>query len=219
MSWKENTTNVHAILGASNHSDTEREKNDFYSTDEDCVRDLLKVEAFQTKILEPCCGTGSISKVLEEDDRIVISTDLIDRGYGKGGVDFFKEYLDIDYDIVTNPPYGLSTEFVEHALDHMRPGHKMALFLKIQFLETVTRYEKIFKRGNLETVYVYSKRQACYKDGEVYQKNADGTFKLDKQGNKMKNGSAVCYAWFVWNTDYHGLPTIKWLGTSEDDVC
>lgn len=208
---------VYKILGASNHCKEEREENDFYSTDPDCVRDLLKVETFEKDILEPCCGTGNISEVLKEAGYQVISTDLIDRGYGTGGIDFFKHYTKIDCSIISNPPYGLATEFVDHALKVMTPHHKMALFLKLQFLEGADRFLKVFSTNHLETVYVYSKRVACYKNDERYQKNEDGTFKLDKNGNKLKVQSAVCFCWFVWNNDYNGFPTIKWVNTPKQE--
>ena len=57
------TEKVFRILGASNHSEEEREAHDFYSTDPDCVGDLLKVELFGKEVLEPCCGSGNISEV------------------------------------------------------------------------------------------------------------------------------------------------------------
>lgn len=50
-----------------------------------------------------------------------------------------------DGDIITNPPYGLATEFAEHAMNIITDGHKVAMFLKIQFLETQKRYE-LFKK-------------------------------------------------------------------------
>ena len=49
---------VFRLIGASNHSKEEREATDFYSTDPDCVKDLLELEQFENKILEPCCGSG-----------------------------------------------------------------------------------------------------------------------------------------------------------------
>lgn len=204
------TEKVFKIIGASNHCADKREATDFYSTDPDCVKDLLRLERFENKILEPCCGSGNISKALEEAGYDVTSTDLYDHGYGTSGVDLFT-YEDIDVSIVTNPPFGIVTEFIEHMLDNLRPGHKMALFLKLQFLEGQDRYKKIFSRKNLKTVYVYTKRVACYKNNEMYLKNDDGTFKLDKDGDKIKVPSAVAYAWYVFDKDYQGDPTIKWI--------
>ena len=37
-------------LGASNHSDLEREENDFYATDPSAIDDLLRVETFSKNI-------------------------------------------------------------------------------------------------------------------------------------------------------------------------
>ena len=206
-----NKEDVYKLLGASNHCKDDREENDFYSTDPDCVRDLLKVETFSNTILEPCCGTGNISKVLEEAGYSVTSTDLIDRGYGRGGIDFFKEYRIIDCDIVTNPPFGLATEFVDKCLHDMTPNHKLALFLKLQFLEGQDRFNKIYKLGHLKKIYIYSKRVACYKNNEMWQKNDDGSFKLDRNGNKIKTQSAVCYAWYIFDLSYNGKPEIDWI--------
>ena len=62
------TEKVFRIIGASNHSTEEREATDFYSTDPDCVKDLLELERFENKILEPCCGSGLFPKFLEEAD-------------------------------------------------------------------------------------------------------------------------------------------------------
>ena len=44
------TEKVFRIIGASNHSVEEREATDFYSTDPDCVKDLLELERFENKI-------------------------------------------------------------------------------------------------------------------------------------------------------------------------
>ena len=188
------------IIGASNHSEEEREATDFYSTDPDCVLDLLKVEEFSDTILEPACGSGNISKVLEET-----------------GIDFFTNYAptgELDADIITNPPYGIGSEFVQHALKVVKNGRKVACFMKLTFLEGQDRYTNLYSLNKLETVYVYSKRQACYKNDDRYQTNADGTLKM-KKGKPIKKGSAVAYAWLLFRTDYNGYPTIKWI-TPED---
>lgn len=75
------------VNGCSNHSDKERQKNDYYATDPFIVRQFLKETNIKlnNNILEPCCGQGHISKVLEEFGYNVTSTDLIDRNYGMGG--------------------------------------------------------------------------------------------------------------------------------------
>lgn len=198
------------IIGASNHCADEREAVDFYSTDPECVRDLISRESFQYSILEPCCGNGNIAKELTNIGFDVTATDLYDHGYGTTGVDCF-DYTNIDQDIITNPPYSLTTEFIEHMINELKSGHKMALFLKLQVLEGQARYQKIFSQGKLRRVYVYVNRVACYKNDERYQKNEDGSLKLDKDGNPKKIGSACAYMWAVWEADYHGFPEIRWI--------
>lgn len=198
------------IISASNHSADEREAVDFYSTDPDCVKDLLERENFSKTILEPCCGNGNIAKELTEAGYDVVATDLYDHGYGTVGVDCFN-YTDIDKDIISNPPYSLTTEFIAHMLNNLRPGHKMALFLKLQVLEGQARYQQIFQQQKLKRVYIYVNRVACYKNDERYQKNEDGSLILDKAGNPKKIGSAACYAWYIFDADYQGYPEIRWI--------
>src|ERR1700674_3667292 len=74
-------------------SDTEivfRADPDFYPTPPEAVRALLSVEQFDGTIWEPACGYGAISRELEAHGHSVVSTDLIDRGYGQSGSDFLS---------------------------------------------------------------------------------------------------------------------------------
>lgn len=79
---------------------------EFYPTPPEATRALLSVEAFEGDIWEPACGDGAISKVLEAAGYQVVSTDLIDRGYGAGGNNFLKSDKPLAKNIITNPPYG-----------------------------------------------------------------------------------------------------------------
>ena len=62
--WKGNQRGVFSVIGASNHSLTDRANRDFYATPASAVEMLLERESFSKNILEPCCGLGHISKVL-----------------------------------------------------------------------------------------------------------------------------------------------------------
>lgn len=79
---------------------------EFYPTPPEATRALLAVESFEGDIWEPACGDGAISKVLEAAGYQVVSTDLIDRGYGAGGHNFLKSDRPLAKNIITNPPYG-----------------------------------------------------------------------------------------------------------------
>lgn len=71
-------------LSRLNYRYPRRVPHDFYPTPPEAVRALLSVETFTGSIWEPACGDGAISKVLIEAGFEVVSTDLIDRGFGTG---------------------------------------------------------------------------------------------------------------------------------------
>lgn len=179
-------------LAATAHGSGEREKNDYYATEPKAVELLLEKEKFNKNILEPSCGEGHISNVLTRNEHNVISSDLIDRGFGIVK-DFFK--IDsFDGDIVTNPPYKIALDFVKHSLNIIPDGNKVAMFLKIQFLEGKARKE-FYKHNPPKNIYVASGRLNCAKNGEF----------------EKYPSSAVCYAWFVWEKGYKGNPEIDWI--------
>ena len=195
--WKGNSNSIYKTLGASSHTDKERENNDYYATDPSAAKMLLELENLSTNIYEPSCGEGHLSKVFEEAGHNVYSTDLINRGYGEGGIDFLKRTEGFSGDIITNPPYKYAKEFVEKSLDLVRDGDKVIMFLKLQFLEGKAR-KIFFKKNPPKTIWISSSRITC-------AKNAD--FKAMKDGG----GSAVCYCWYVWIKGYKGETTIKWF--------
>ena len=143
--WTGSKKCLFRIIGASNHSDIEREVSDYYATDPKAVILLLAEEEFSDNIWECACGEGHISKELEKAGYNVLSTDLHYRGYGKRNqVDFLNvEINNFDGDIITNPPYKYALEFAEKALKVISDGHKVAMFLKLTFLEGKKR-KKIF---------------------------------------------------------------------------
>lgn len=80
--WTGNRKSMFVTLGASNHTDKERESNDFYATDPIAIDKLVTVIQLPRKIWECACGTGCLSDRLKDFGHDVISTDLVDRGYG-----------------------------------------------------------------------------------------------------------------------------------------
>lgn len=139
--WTGGFRSVVGCLGASSHSAGEREENDFYATDPIAAEWLIKLENLDNNIWECACGQGHLGKVFEEHGFNVKATDLIDRGYGQGGVDFLASDGIYVGDIVTNPPYKYAQEFIEHALNIVPDGYKICMFLKVQFLEGKARRE------------------------------------------------------------------------------
>lgn len=199
--WEKTKRNkIFTPLGASNHSLKEREENDYYATDPKALELLLELEHFSDNVWECACGGGHLSEVLKKHGHHVKSTDIIDRGYiGTEIRDFLavkREELvtDIPRDIITNPPYKLGKEFVEHALNISEDGTKIAMFLKVQFLEGKARRE-LFNKYPPKTIYVSSSRLLCAKNGEF----------------KENESSAIAYAWYIWEKGYTGDTVIKWF--------
>lgn len=86
--WTGNRKSTFVTLGASNHTDKERESNDFYATDPVAIDKLVSAIHLPQNIWECACGTGCLSERLKHYGHDVVSTDLVDRGYG-GGKRFF----------------------------------------------------------------------------------------------------------------------------------
>lgn len=196
--WTGNYNSIWKTIGASSHTTEERQKDDYYATDPKAVDKLLTVEKPFPIVWECACGEGHLAERLKEFGYTVYCSDLIDRGYAASRFDFLKmtsipKAIE-NCDILTNPPYKYAKEFVLKALELVKQGRKVFMFLKLTFLEGKTRYEELFKKYPPKTVYVFSERISCIKNGK-------GEF----------NRGAVCYAWFVWEKGYFGTTQIKWI--------
>lgn len=188
--------------GAGGHGDSERQSDDYYATDPVAIEKLLTVESLYNQIWECACGAGHLSEALKTCGYKVYSTDIRDRGYDSfnGVLDFLsvhKAPFEGDFDILTNPPYKYAKEFVEHALDIVDDGRKVAMFLKLTFLESKSR-RALFEKHPPKKIWVFSERVQCAKNGD---------FETYKQGV----GTAVAYAWFIWEKGYTGQTTLGWI--------
>lgn len=191
--WTGNTHSTMVLTGATGHGLNDREHNDYYATEPKAIRLLLEKEKFRN-VWEVACGQGHLAEVLQEHNILGKATDLIDRGYGKGGVDFLQQNESWEGDIVTNPPYKYAQQFIEKSLETVNSGRKVAMFLRIQFLEGKSR-GKMFAKYPPKIIYVSRTRLKCAIGG-----NFDAI-----------TGSATCYAWYVWEKGYTGDTIIKWI--------
>lgn len=195
--WTGDRNSIFKTLGASNHSEHERQQEDFYATHPIAAEWLLKLEHFNQNIWEPACGEKHLSRVFEDAGYNVRSSDLIDR-CGNETLDFLSDdVVTWNGDIITNPPYKFAVEFINKALSIIPNGNKVAMFLKVQFLEGKSRKE-LFEKFPPHVVYISSSRIMCAKNGD---------FQALQQGG----GSAVAYAWFLWEKGYKGDTIIKWF--------
>ena len=184
---------TYVCLGARNYAKTDRHKEDFYATEPKATKLLCDVEQFNNRILEPCCGQGHMSEVLKSNGYSVTSYDLVDRGYGD-----IKDFFSLthwDGDIITNPPYKNVLNYVKHAIDIVDDGAKVAMLLKVLFLEGKER-GKYMLENPPKYIYVFSGRIKCAINGDF---------------DAINNGGALAFAWFVWEKGFKGEPKVRWL--------
>lgn len=183
-------------LGASAHSNEEREENDFYATDPKALEIFLEETDIKlNNVWECACGQGHLAKVLDKVGLLGKATDLIDRGYGEVNIDFYTQTDIWKGDILTNPPYGDAMKFCQHALNCVEDGSKVIMLMRIQFLEGQKR-KKFLQSNPPKYVYVSSRRL-------LLAKNADFV--------KYNTPSANCYAWYVWEKGFKGDTIVKWF--------
>ena len=179
-----------------------RVEHDFYATNPKAVEMLLEKEEFKGSFLEPCVGQGHIANVLKNynPNEKVTCYDIVDRGY-EGTIvgDFLTQEFENTYDnIITNPPFSLAQEFLEKGMNILNDNGKIALFLKIQFLEGAKR-EEMYKKFPPKYIYVFRKRMATFNNGQ----------EKDEKGKAW--ATTMCHAWFVWEKGFVGEPIVRWL--------
>ncbi|KQM65804.1 hypothetical protein ASE75_06125 [Sphingomonas sp. Leaf17] len=170
-----------------------RETHDFYPTWPAATRALLTVERFDGAIWEPACGDGAMSTVLADAGYSVISTDLIDRGFGEPDRDFLMEWAPRAPNIVTNPPFRWAMQFIDRAL--MLTTGKVVMFLRLAFLEGVER-GAWFPGTPLARVYVMSRRVPMGRG---------------KIAGEAEGHGVIAFAWFVWDHAHSGPPALFFL--------
>ena len=144
-------------------------------------------------VWEPACGEGHMAEVLREYCDDVTASDIWDYGYGDHTVDFLqceqfnRKNEDADW-IITNPPFGKKTDLVAlHALKLAKVG--VAMFVRLQWLETIGRYETIFRDTPPTLIAFFAERVNLCKD----RWNPTGT-------------TATAYIWLVWVKGRQPMP-------------
>lgn len=144
--------------------------------------------------LEPACGRGYMSRPLTEYFSSVESADAYDYGFAPIRDFLTSPYRRNSYDwVITNPPFRLAEEFVHRALDVARVG--VAILARTVFLESIGRYETIFRHNPPSVFAQFSERVPMVK-GRVDQRAS----------------TATGYAWFVWNkAEDRSSPRLAWI--------
>lgn len=173
-----------------------RISHDYYPTPEwmtDGLIDLMLLRddadnplRFDDDWWEPACGEGHIVEAPSAQTHMegkCYATDLVYRGYGKGGCDFLKQKVAPDgvKMIWTNPPYGdLAEQFIAHALELMKPVDGSVIMLLRNEYDCSKKRMKLFHR---HPAY-WGKAVATTRPRWI----------ADSTGSPRHN-----YAWYLWD--------------------
>ncbi|UXN71019.1 hypothetical protein N8A98_07495 [Devosia neptuniae] len=164
---------------------------DYFPTPRWATHALVANEKFDGDIWECACGDGAMSKVLEGAGYDVYSSDLYARPYGESGKDFLTTQRNAS-NIVTNPPYNSAEGFVKAGLE--KAEKKVALLLRLAFLEGSNRNRTIFNVAPPTRVWVFSERITFYPSGAT-----------------IAGSGTTAYAWFVWDKANLGQTELRWF--------
>lgn len=162
-------------------------------------------------ILEPAAGDGRILYALEKGIHLLTDQEqkcelvAVDKYYGSSDKEigyrsdvrayWKQDFLTLDscgqFDlIVTNPPYSLATEFILKCYDCLAEYGEMWFLLRLDFLGSKNRYQRLYTTMPPTTIMVLSQRPSFTNDGATDAHN---------------------YAWFHWKKHNQQTTQVFWL--------
>lgn len=171
----------------------ERKDRDLYETPEWATTAVVPHLPFiDYQAWEPACGGGKMVSALDAAGvKVVKQTDI------HTGADFLMWDRPANHvnAIITNPPYELATEFIEHALRLMEPASGVVAML-------------------LRTDFDHAKSRAhLFRDCPAFAKKVVLTKRIvwfePEPGAKGKSPS-FNHAWFIWDWQNEGAPTLAY---------
>jgi len=170
------------------NSGYEREEKDYYPTPSWVTEALIPHLRRKPRVVwEPACGENHMANVLSRH-MTCYGTDIA------RGQDFLS-YTGADgYDaIITNPPYNLSVDFIEHSLRLMEPEMGMVAML-------------------LRTDYDHAKTRArLFRDCPSFAKKVVLTKRItwfEPPPGVPGKCPSFNHAWYIWDYQHTGPPTI-----------
>ena len=150
-----------------------------------------------TDIAERFCGEGNLAMAMRARGITVHASDILYRGCPDSTVvDFFTTTAPPPdcHVLLTNPAFVCAMDAIDHAL---AIGFDVVIFLlKLSFLCTADRFERLHKPGHLRRVHVLAERVQGMHDEKH----------LEAGGRKASQSEV--HAWFVFDRNYCGPATI-----------
>ena len=166
----------------------ERKERDLYETPEWATLALVphinnRIMPEQI-ILEPAAGGGKMVAALRKAGFRVEAEDI------STGADFLDTRGCSAAGVITNPPYVLAQEFIEHALYLTEPNGMVAMLLRTDFDHAKTRYRLFGGSPLFARKVVLTKRIRWFEDS--------------------KGSPSFNHAWFIWDWKHQGAPTLAY---------
>jgi hypothetical protein len=161
-------------------------------------------------VREPAANRGHMVDPLAEYFGKVIPSDIHDYGMGYPVQDFLFSGEEAVSDwVVTNPPFQLAAQFVQHGMDFTNAG--VAMFVRTSFVESRARYKKLFHARPPSLILQFVDRVVIHKgllrnpEVEYWDQGMN-----EGQGGWRRPSSATSYCWIVWEHDHTGT-AFDWL--------
>ena len=155
---------------------------DYYTTPVETIQQFLQVfneveSIFQDEdiaILDPCAG-GDIKNPMSYPEALtregvdplnIFTVDIREDSLAEIKGDFLTlDQGEFDV-IISNPPFKLALEFIEHSLQQTIEGGFVIMLLRLNFFETKTR-KPFFERHMPKYAFVHHKRMSFTEDGKT----------------------------------------------------
>lgn len=157
-----------------------------------------------TAVCEPFCGKGNLVLAMRARGLTVFASDIQDRGCPDSTVADFRTMTERPTGcdvLVSNPAYAGAMGHIEHA---WVLGFRVVVFLlKLSFLCTAERFERLYPRGHLRRVHVLAERLQDMHDASYTGERAS---------------QSQVHAWFVFDRDYCGPAEINFVSINAPDA-
>lgn len=187
--------------GTSIKNPTVRRDFDFYATPLHAAVDALSFlpsDFEATRILDPGAGTGIWGRAARRlyPHAFIMGYEIREETEKPNAYDVWRhddfllapphEHSNL---VIGNPPYEYAEQFVRGGLDSLLPQGYLIFLLRLNFLESNTRVNGLYREYPPQSVIVRASR-------------------ISFTGNKRQNSNG--YAYFIWQKGWKGETVLKW---------
>jgi hypothetical protein len=144
-------------------------------------------------VTEPFAGRGNLVLAMRQRGLTVFASDIVDRGCPDSAVLDFRDMTAAPCPVlISNPPYALTTDLLEHA---MAIGFRVVIFLlTTNYVHTSDRLARVHRLGHLIRVHVLAERLQGMHDSNFTGKTAS---------------QSQVHSWFTFARDHYGPAVIN----------